>query len=453
MLSRRASKELRTAMQAFEELVALRLEERGAVVAGSPEARLRGLARRPLGLPGSDNLPPPEAFAGEGPLGRLVEGYELTPAESVAVVAALAPEVDEKFDVLYARLSDRGDTAALTGEVLRTLVGRSWEGRLRAADLLAPGGKLRGLRLLQVDGAGPTALGARAALNPELAAWLLGRHGQEPEFSPEFPAQRLRTVHGIDDLILEPGLRQRLDEVLARIRLRQHVLAEWGLGAHHDNAEGYHVLLHGPPGTGKTMTAAVLGAESGLPVYRVDLSALVSKWIGETAKNLAHVFDRAEARGWLLFFDEADSIFGRRAEVTDARDRYANQEVSYLLQRLETFDGVSLLATNLPRNVDDAFLRRVHAHLEFAEPREADRARLWRAARPRELPLADDVDFDALAARFPMTGAEIRNALFDAAYRAGAAGEEVGAAHLHAAIHAEYEKAGRVFPAAAEAVA
>ena len=454
MLDDAARDELREALEALEALVAIRLEERGATSAaasGPPHARLGELVERPLGLPGGENLPPARAFAGDGPLGRLVQTYELSTPETVAVVAALAPEVDEKFEALYAHLSDRPDPRGLTGEVLRTLVARTFAGRLGALDLLAPGGKLRGLRLLDLDSGGPPAGAAPVRLNPELAAWLLGRRGQEPEFSPDFPAHRMRTVHRFDDLVLQPAVRERLVDVLDRIRLREQVLDEWGLGRHHDNAAGFHVLFHGPPGTGKTMAAAVLGREAGAPVYRVDLSALVSKWIGETEKNLARVFDRAEARNWILFFDEADAVFGRRGEVSDARDRYANQEVSYLLQRLETFSGVTILATNLLRNVDEAFLRRMHVYVPFSEPDETERAELWSAVTPGELPLADDVDFEELAEGFELTGAEIRNALFDAAYRARAAGEPVGATHLRAAIRAEHDKSGRMFPAVAEA--
>ena len=450
MLDESAQNELQAALDALAALVSLRLEERGVVVAGPAESRLRGLAQRPLGLAGGDHLPRARTFEGQGPLARLVETYDLTVREAVAVVAALAPELDEKFDVLYAHLSDRGDAPGLTGEGLRTLLGRTFEGRLRVPDLLAPGAKLRGLRLLELEPASATHLAGRVRLNPELAAWLLGRSGQEPEFSPEFPARRLQTVHGFDELVLEPALKERLRGVVDRIRLREEVLADWGLGAHHDNAAGLHVLLHGPPGTGKTMAAAVLGREAGLPVYRVDMALLVSKWVGDTSKNMARVFDRAEARGWILFIDECDALLGRRGEIAEAKDRWAAQEVSFLLTRLETFNGVSLLATNLVRNVDEAFLRRVHVQLEFTEPGETERAAIWRAVRPRKLPLAGDVDLDELAARFPMTGAEIRNAMFDAAYRARAEGVEVGPDQLDAAIRAEHEKSGRIFPVPVE---
>jgi hypothetical protein len=438
-----AAAELRRALEGLERVVAQRLRERGAT-GGGADARVAELALRPLGADEPDELPPPPA--GEGPLGRLVEAYELDAAESLAILAALAPEVDEKFDVLYAYLDDRGGSRGLTGEVLRTLVAASFAGRVAAADLLAPGGKLRGLRLLTMEAGAETLLAGPVRLNPELASWLLGRTEYEPELSTEFPAQRLRTVHGFDDLVLPPDVSARLRLVLDRIRHRRSVLDVWGLGRRHDNVEGFHVLFHGPPGTGKTMAAAVVGREAGLAVYRIDLASVVSKYIGETEKNLARVFDRAEARDWILFFDEADALFGRRAEVQDARDRYANQEVSYLLQRLEAFAGVTILATNVLRNVDDAFLRRLHAQVSFPEPSFQERAALWRSVAPPELPLADDVDLDRLAEDFALTGGEIRNAVFHAAYRAFADGGRVTDRHLREGIKTEYEKTGRLVP-------
>jgi SpoVK/Ycf46/Vps4 family AAA+-type ATPase len=182
-------------------------------------------------------------------------------------------------------------------------------------------------------------------------------------------------------------------------------------------------------------------------VYRIDLASMVSKYIGETEKNLGRIFARAEAQDWILFFDEADALFGRRGEVDDARDRYANQEVSYLLQRLETFAGVTILATNLPLNVDQAFMRRLHAHVAFPEPGPDERVALWRAVTPPELPLAPDVDFEALGEQFELTGGEIRNAVFDAAFRACADGGVVTDALLRAGVRAEYEKNGRLFRA------
>ncbi len=442
MLEPAAAAELERALTALQALVLLRLEERRATTAGP---RLDALATRPLAATTEQGLPPRELFAGSGPLAQLVEAYDLSPAEIVAVLAALAPEVDEKFDLLLASLSDR-PADGLTGEGLRSLVARSFAGRLAAAELVAPAGALCGLGMLQVEHSATGELAGRVKLAPELTDWLLGRPLREPELTTEFPALRLRTVHRLDDLVVAEDVRERLRLVLARIRDRRRLLDQFGFEGHQDNASGYHVLFHGPPGTGKTMAAAVLGRETGLPVYRIDLSALVSKYIGETEKSLSRIFARAEARDWILFFDEADAVFGRRGDVDDARDRYANQEVSYLLQRIETFAGVTILATNILRNIDTAFLRRLHALVPFVEPTLEDRVELWRRAFPAETPLAPELDLGEVAEDYVVTGGEIRNAVLDAAARACADGGIVTGEHLRASIRCEYEKNGRLFP-------
>jgi ATPase family associated with various cellular activities (AAA)/Winged helix domain, variant len=444
MLTPDALAELRAALGWLEELVAVRLEERRAAANGG---RATDLLARPLEQGDTEGLPSREAFGTTGGLAQLIDGYGLTAAEAVVVLAALAPEADEKFDVLYGLLDDRGGTG-LTGEVARTLVARTLQGRLDAAELLAPNARLRALKLVTLDPSDAALLAGRLRLNPELASWLLGRAGYEPEFSSEFPARRLTTVHGLDTLVLRADVRVRLEAVLERIRHREVVLDTWGFARHHDNAAGYVVLFHGPAGTGKTTAAAVLGRAAGVPVYRIDLSSVISKYIGETEKNLGGIFDRAEARDWILFFDEADALFGRRGEIHDARDRYANQEISYLLQRLETFSGVSILATNLVRNIDDAFLRRIHSQVAFASPELEERTELWRRLVPPEVPLGKDVDVESLADEYQLSGAEIRNAVFHAAFRASADGGVVCAEHLRDGVRAEYEKNGRLFPAA-----
>jgi hypothetical protein len=444
MLTPDALAELRAALGWLEELVAVRLEERRAAASGG---RAADLLARPLEQGETEGLPPREAFGTIGGLAQLIDGYGLSAPEAVVVLAALAPEADEKFDVLYGLLDDRGGTG-LTGEVARTLVARTLEGRLDAAELLAPNARLRGLKLVTLDPSDAALLAGRLRLNPELASWLLGRSGYEPEFSSEFPARKLTTVHGLDTLVLRADVRARLQAVLERIRHREVVLDTWGFARHHDNAAGYVALFHGPAGTGKTTAAAALGREAGVPVYRIDLSSVISKYIGETEKNLGGIFDRAEARDWILFFDEADALFGRRGEIHDARDRYANQEVSYLLQRLETFSGVSILATNLVRNIDDAFLRRIHSQVTFASPELEERTELWRRLMPPEVPLGTDVDVESLADEYQLTGAEIRNAVFHAAFRASADGGVVCDEHLRDGVRAEYEKNGRLFPAA-----
>lgn len=424
---------LRGALEALEAVIGVRLAER----AGDPLGR-------PLDPAGSDELPPLDRYAGTGPLAAVVAAARLSAAEALVLLAAVAPMIDERYDVLLARLSDRPDATGLTGEAARTLVARGLTGRLAATALLGPDAPLRASGMLQLDT--PDDLAGRLRPDPRLARWLLGLPDAPPEVSADFPARPLTTVHTLDDVVLPGPARARVAELTDRIRHQQDVVLDWGFGRHHDHAAGIIALLHGPPGTGKTMTAAALARTVGLPAYVVDLSALVSKFIGETEKALARVFDRAARERCVLVFDEADAVFGRRTEVSDSHDRYANQEVSYLLSRVEQHPGVVVLTTNLLANIDEAFQRRIHVMVELPAPGPGERARLWRAVLPPELPVATDVDLDGLAHRYQLTGAQIREAATDAAYRAAADGRVVTDAHLRQGALRQFEKAGRVAP-------
>lgn len=220
------------------------------------------------------------------------------------------------------------------------------------------------------------------------------------------------------DLVLAPDLEASVRELVTTIRHRDRVMSDWGFSRLLPYGRSVTALLSGPPGTGKTMVATLLGKELGLEVFRVDLSKVVSKFIGETEKNLARVFDEARQCHAILLFDEADSLFARRTEVRSSNDRFANAEVNFLLQRIEAHDGIVLLTTNAATSIDRAFLRRIRFKLEFREPDETERRRLWRAMIPAGAPLAADVDFGALAARFALSGAHIKNAVVRAAFLA-----------------------------------
>ena len=205
-------------------------------------------------------------------------------------------------------------------------------------------------------------------------------------------------------------------------------------------------LFVGPSGTGKTLAAEVVAHELGLDLFSVDMSQVVSKYIGETEKNLSRIFDAAEGGSAVLFFDEADGLFGKRTEARDAHDRYANLEVGYLLARLESFSGLAILASNLRQNIDSAFLRRIDFIVEFQQPDIQARERLWAGHLERGLPLADDVNATLLAEQFPVSGAHIRNAVVGGAFRAAADGEPVSQRHLLSALRREYDKLGKSFP-------
>src|SRR4029079_19205109 len=212
------------------------------------------------------------------------------------------------------------------------------------------------------------------------------------------------------ELVVPEDIADALREVCARVRHRRLVLESWGMERAAANAQGVTALFQGGPGTGKTMAAGVIARALGYELWRVDLSKVVSKWIGETEKNLAAVLDAAEEGEIVLLFDEADSLFGKRTEVKSSHDRNANLETNYLLQRLDTFTGVAILTTNFGTAIDPAFLRRLSVQAQFPLPDQFERERLWRALLPRTLPLADDSDFSELARRYPLTGGYIRNA-------------------------------------------
>jgi SpoVK/Ycf46/Vps4 family AAA+-type ATPase len=203
-------------------------------------------------------------------------------------------------------------------------------------------------------------------------------------------------------------------------------------------------LFSGPPGTGKTMAAEVMAAALQLDMYKIELSGVVSKYIGETEKNLERIFTEASNSNAILFFDEADALFGKRSEVKDAHDRYANIEVSYLLQRMELYEGVTILATNLRANLDEAFARRFFRTVEFPFPKVAERLRIWQTLFPPELPKAPDVDFTLLAKRFDLAGGNIRNVIHSGAVLAASDGGQVTMGHLLHGVRRELQKIGRL---------
>jgi SpoVK/Ycf46/Vps4 family AAA+-type ATPase len=247
---------------------------------------------------------------------------------------------------------------------------------------------------------------------------------------------------GWDDLVLSPDRKNRLQDFVDRYRMATTVYDEWGLRA--SPSRGLVALFSGPSGTGKTLGAEVIAGQLGLDLYRLDLSSVVSKYIGETEKNLDELFDAAGVGNTVLFFDEADSLFGKRTDVGDARDRYANVETSYLLQRLERYDGIVVLATNYEKNIDQAFLRRVHVRVDFPLPSESERRELWTRNLAGGAPMSDDIDLGWLAGRFDLSGAGIRNVVVDAAFLAAAEGAPIGMGHLVRGVARELHKLGRM---------
>lgn len=249
-----------------------------------------------------------------------------------------------------------------------------------------------------------------------------------------------------DQLVLEKSLMAQLQEAVDRLMLQSCVLDDWGFLANRAGARGVRLLFAGPPGTGKTLSAEVLAHALDADLLVVDVSRVVSKWVGETEKNLAAVFDAAENSQAVLLFDEADALFSKRTEVSDAHDRYANLETAYLLQRLERFEGLAILATNLRQNIDAAFVRRLEFVLEFNEPDREQRALLWKRHVPAGAPVDTDLNHHELASLYPVVGGVIRNAAVAAAFRAAAEGMPLCRDHFIHAIQREYEKTGKAFP-------
>jgi SpoVK/Ycf46/Vps4 family AAA+-type ATPase len=257
-------------------------------------------------------------------------------------------------------------------------------------------------------------------------------------------AQKITPHYTWEDIVLPADPIEQLQEICERVKYRGRVLAEWGFQHKLAMGKGTNALFAGPPGTGKTMAADIIAHDLGLDLYKIDLSTVVSKYIGETEKNLSRIFDEAETSNAILFFDEADALFGKRTEVRDSHDRYANLEISYLLQKMEEYEGVVILATNLHKNMDDAFRRRMHFIIEFPFPDAPDRRRIWQNIWPANSPLAPELDFDFIAERVVVAGGNIRNIALAAAFLAAADGQTVTMPHLIKATQREYQKMGKL---------
>jgi len=257
-------------------------------------------------------------------------------------------------------------------------------------------------------------------------------------------AQKITPRYTWNDIVLPPGRYEHLHEIFDAAKYGPIVYGDWGFGDKLSLGKGLSVLFSGPSGTGKTMAAEIFARELGLDLYKIDLSSVVSKYIGETEKNLSRIFAEAETANAILFFDEADALFGKRSEVRDAHDRHANIETGYLLQRMEEYEGLVILATNLGKNMDEAFMRRLHFTVEFPFPDAGGRRRIWEGVWPENTPRKTDLDLDFMATRYELTGGSIKNAALAAAFMAAADGGTVDLHHLLRATQREYQKMGKV---------
>lgn len=279
----------------------------------------------------------------------------------------------------------------------------------------------------------------------DLSNQLIDACRAEAEASQLGIAHEIKRAHRLTDIVAPPDTIDQLNELLSHMQYRRQVVDEWGFAGKHAGSRNLSALFHGPSGTGKTMGASIIANELQMSLYRVDLASVMSKYIGETEQHLSQLFEWAEGRNVVLFFDEAEALFGKRTETKDAHDRYANLQIGYLLQRIETHPGIVILATNLMPNMDKAFLRRFRFLIEFPFPSAQQREALWRQSFPGNVPLANDVDFELLAHRAALAGGSIHNVALSAAFRAAAEGMPVRMQHIVRSLEREYEKIGKLF--------
>ena len=347
--------------------------------------------------------------------------------ERIVVALALAPHLRPNLlDVFFARngqydrvytefggLKGKKFSGFLpTGETaIFILSGYDIAMRVACIDLFRPQhffAKANILSLSKSEGNEPLLSGMIEISDEYLNYFTTGRPFK-PDFSTNFPAKLLTTKLELADLVLDPHVLSELSELWSWLEHQEKIMVDWGLQKH--LKRGYRALFYGPPGTGKSLTATLIGKRINADVYRVDLSQVVSKYIGETEKNLASIFDQAENKGWILFFDEADALFGKRTATSDAKDRHANQEVAYLLQRIEDYSGVIILATNLKANMDIAFTRRFQSIIYFPLPNFEQRLTLWQNAFATGLQLDEDVNLEQIANDYVLAGGNIINVL------------------------------------------
>ncbi|MGG7575922.1 ATP-binding protein [Streptomyces sirii] len=448
----------RLAVLASERPLAVHLRERRPGTAAGPVTD--GLRR--AGLPVLRYRPDGDRGDGAGLAGALLREARLRRAAVVvgplpdrpdALVRSLArgdvPVVffgSEPYDPGWAPDSglfalDAPDDGAAAGEVWSTELG-SVDGRFDLAEAVAP--YRLGAAQIRRAARAATALAAFDG-TPVTAAHI--QHSARQQSAPllDRHARRVRPAVGFDGLVLPPEPLALLHELVQRARHRDKVLGEWRLRTGGGRGRGVVALFAGESGTGKTLSAEVVAGELGLDLYVVELSAVVDKYIGETEKNLERIFSEADRTDAVLLFDEADAVFGKRSEVKSSHDRYANLESAYLLQRLEAFDGIAVLTTNLRANIDDAFTRRLDLVVDFPFPDAGQRTALWRSCLAAS-PCADDLDLDGCADEFELSGGAIRSAAVTAGYLAAGRGGPVTGADVRAGARREYRKMGRLVP-------
>jgi len=401
------------------------------------------------------SIPPPDLSQSTSPYANFIRHYQLTQAERAVLVLALTALVkpqlldifflkNQQFDRKFTEFG--GVRGGPDGDFMPTvetalfLLADNLEMRFALQTLFGPEHFFSKHHVLRLTaGNDEPWLKAPLRLSEDYVAMFTTGQAHQPGFGAQFPARLIETRLEWEDLVLNAGTRRQVEEIETWLRHGETLMQDWGMAK--KLRPGFRSLFYGPPGTGKTMTACLLGKATGRPVYKIDLSLVVSKYIGETEKNLAKVFDQAEHRGWILFFDEADALFGKRSETKDAHDRYANQETAFLLQRLENFDGVAILASNFRDNLDEAFARRFESMIYFPLPKPEERLKLWQQGFPAKVALEEGIDLEKIAREHEFSGSSVMNAIRYAALQALQRGSEtIGLDELQQGIRREYVK-------------
>ena len=375
------------------------------------------------------DIAPPDLTNSESNYAKLVAHYPMSFSERIVLIMALIPHVRPNlFDILYTKNENfsRGFTEfggingkyhggmLPTGETVNFILsGENLVSRFHLSYLFEEDHYFHVHNILTLTplekGQGEPRLSHVLKLSDEYLSLLTSGKPYKPDYSTDFPAKLIHTRLQWKDLILNDDVREEIDDIITWIEHGDTLMEDWGLNT--KIKKGYRAMFYGPPGTGKTLTACLIGQSLGLDVYRIDLSMVVSKYIGETEKNLANVFDQAENKNWILFFDEADALFGKRTSTNSSNDRHANQEVAYLLQRIEDFNGVVILASNLKGNLDEAFSRRFQSMIYFPVPDNEQRLLLWQNAFREKVDLEDKVNLRRVAEDHVISGGSITNVL------------------------------------------
>jgi hypothetical protein len=370
---------------------------------------------------------PPEYKDNNSYYAKFITYYQCTIPERLVLMLALAPHIQpQALDVFFVKNAtyDKGFTEfgglkgsthsgfLPTGETaLFLLAGNDFLSRTQAKNIFDSTHYFTKHGILQLHdaAANESYLSGAIILSQDYVNLFTTGYNKKPHFSKDFPAKLITTQMEWDELVLPQDTVTQIEEIKVWIQHHHTLMNDWGF--HRKLKPGYKSLFYGPPGTGKTLVACLIGKLCTMDVYRIDLSMIVSKYIGETEKNLEKVFQMAENKNWILFFDEADALFGKRSSVSDAHDRYANQETAYLLQRLEDFNGIVILASNLKSNIDEAFARRFQSVIYFPVPQSEERLKLWEQSFSHATVLEDKIDLKSLAKKYELTGGMIMNVI------------------------------------------